>query len=171
MLLGSSALRKGLPQSMLIKLTPEDFVVEERARFEPRKKGKFSVYELRKRKVDTFEAIRRIASRAKVPLNKFAYAGLKDRQAVTTQLISVEGRIVIREPGLAGADAVRSDPSREPETGITFGFLGALSPIKNPLLLVQSFLGMRRRARLQIWGGGTEAQIGEIDDRVDAHPQ
>lgn len=76
---------------MLIKLVPEDFVVEELTDWQPADGGPFSVYELTKRKLDTFEAMRIVAAHARVPLQKIAYVGLKDRQGVTTQLISIEG--------------------------------------------------------------------------------
>jgi tRNA pseudouridine13 synthase len=76
---------------MLLKLLPEDFVVDELIEFEPSEKGTVAVYELRKKKVDTFEAIRRLAAAARLPLGAISYVGLKDRQAVTTQLISVTG--------------------------------------------------------------------------------
>ena len=78
---------------MLIKHTPDDFVVSELIEFEPTPKGPVSVYELRKRKIDTFQALRRIAARTKLPLDRLHAVALKDRQAVTTQLISVEGRL------------------------------------------------------------------------------
>ncbi len=88
---------------MLIKLVPEDFRVRELTRVTPGAKGPVSVYELSKRKIDTFEALRRVSARSDVPLDRIAYVGLKDRQAVTTQLISVErGRIdtKLRIPGI-----------------------------------------------------------------------
>lgn len=75
---------------MLIKHRPEDFVVEELNEFVPQEKGSVSVYELKKKKLDTFEAIRRVAAKAQIPLDRIHYHGLKDRQGVTTQLISVE---------------------------------------------------------------------------------
>ena len=75
---------------MLIKHRPEDFVVEELNEFTPKDKGSVSVYELKKKKLDTFEAIRRVAAKAQIPLDRIHYHGLKDRQGVTTQLISVE---------------------------------------------------------------------------------
>ena len=78
---------------MLIKHKPDDFVVSELIEFEPAPKGPVSVYELRKRKIDTFQALRRIAARTKLPLDRLHAVALKDRQAVTTQLISVEGRL------------------------------------------------------------------------------
>ncbi|HBP17368.1 MAG TPA: tRNA pseudouridine(13) synthase TruD, partial [Planctomycetes bacterium] len=107
---------------MLIKHKPDDFVVSELIEFEPAQKGPVSVYELRKRKIDTFQALRRIAARSKLPLDRLHAVALKDRQAVTTQLISVEGRletnlrisgIQLRYLGRAkevlGADALRGN--------------------------------------------------------------
>jgi len=88
---------------MLIKHKPEDFVVEELAEFTPTEKGGVSIYELKKKKLDTFEAVRRLAARAQIPLDRIHYQGLKDRQGVTTQFISVErGRLdpKARVPGI-----------------------------------------------------------------------
>lgn len=88
---------------MLIKLVPEDFEVRERTSFEPSPKGPVSIYEVRKRKIDTFEAMRRIAAKAEIPLDGLSYLGLKDRQGITTQHISVtKGHIPkgIRIPGI-----------------------------------------------------------------------
>lgn len=87
---------------MLIKVEPEDFVVIERNAWEPEAEGPVSVYELTKRKLDTFEAMRMVSAHTGIPLDKIRYAGLKDRQAVTTQLISIEGGQHIRGaiPGL-----------------------------------------------------------------------
>ncbi|MBL4846104.1 MAG: tRNA pseudouridine(13) synthase TruD [Planctomycetes bacterium] len=88
---------------MLIKHKPEDFVVEELAEFTPSEKGSVSIYELKKKKLDTFEAVRRLAAKAKLPLDRIHYQGLKDRQGVTTQFISVDrGRLdpKMRVPGI-----------------------------------------------------------------------
>lgn len=76
---------------MLIKLLPEDFLVRELTRWSPSSEGSFAVYELEKRKLDTFEAMRLVSARANVPLDRIAYVGLKDRQGVTKQLISIAG--------------------------------------------------------------------------------
>ncbi|MCW8141178.1 MAG: tRNA pseudouridine(13) synthase TruD, partial [Planctomycetota bacterium] len=86
---------------MLVKLVPEDFVVEELTSWQPAERGSISVYEVTKRKLDTFEVVRILAARAGVGLPKVAYVGLKDRQGVTTQLISIEGgRLDGRIPGV-----------------------------------------------------------------------
>ncbi|MCA8923166.1 MAG: tRNA pseudouridine(13) synthase TruD [Planctomycetes bacterium] len=76
---------------MRIKARPDEFMVRELSSWTPDEKGPVSVYSLRKKKLDTFSAIRRLASAAQVPLDAIHYVGLKDRQAVTTQLISVAG--------------------------------------------------------------------------------
>ena len=76
---------------MLVKLLPEDFVVEELTDWTPAERGPISVYELTKRKLDTFEAMRIVSAHTGVPLDRIAYVGLKDRQGVTTQLISIDG--------------------------------------------------------------------------------
>jgi tRNA pseudouridine13 synthase len=76
---------------MIIKLIPEDFVVEELTDWQPSAHGRVSVYELTKRKLDTFEAMRIVSAHTGVPLDRIAYVGLKDRQGVTTQLISIDG--------------------------------------------------------------------------------
>ncbi|MGE0710183.1 MAG: tRNA pseudouridine(13) synthase TruD [Planctomycetota bacterium] len=76
---------------MLIKRKPQDFVVRELVDWKPQQRGAVSVYELTKRKVDTFDAVRLVAAAARIPLDRIHYAALKDRQAVTTQLISVTG--------------------------------------------------------------------------------
>ena len=76
---------------MRIKARPDEFMVRELSSWTPSPKGPISVYSLRKKKLDTFSAVRRLASAAQVPLDAIHYVGLKDRQAVTTQLISVSG--------------------------------------------------------------------------------
>jgi tRNA pseudouridine13 synthase len=86
---------------MKLKKEPEDFRVDELARWDEDPKGSFGVYRLRKRKLTTFEAVRMIAARTKVPLDRISYIGLKDKQAVTSQHISIEGpRVQGNIPGL-----------------------------------------------------------------------
>ncbi|MBN2489518.1 MAG: tRNA pseudouridine(13) synthase TruD [Planctomycetes bacterium] len=76
---------------MKIKVTPEDFQVVELARLAPARAGRVSLYELHKRKIGTFEAVRQIARRAGVPQDRLGFLGLKDRQALTTQLVWADG--------------------------------------------------------------------------------
>lgn len=69
---------------------PEDFIVEELSLYEPSGTGTHTYFAIRKRKLSTLEAINRIARELQVPTRDFGYAGLKDKNAVTTQVLSVE---------------------------------------------------------------------------------
>lgn len=72
-------------------LKPEDFIVEELPLYEPTGTGTHTYFAIRKRNLGTLEAINRIARELQVPSRDFGYAGLKDKHAVTTQVLSVEG--------------------------------------------------------------------------------
>lgn len=88
---------------MKIKLKASDFRVLEvpRAGF-PAAGGRHFVYRVTKSKWTTLEAAERLAEAAGVDKRCVAFAGLKDRQGITTQFFSVEGgkRIHLTEPGL-----------------------------------------------------------------------
>ena len=86
---------------MRLKVSPGDFRVFEELEFESDPRGPFHVHRVIKEKMTTSEALDRIARAASVPRTAIAYAGLKDRQAITQQYISIEGETVdIREPDL-----------------------------------------------------------------------
>jgi tRNA pseudouridine13 synthase len=70
---------------------PEDFIVEELPLYEPSGAGTHTYFAIRKRNLSTMEAINRIAQELQVPTRDFGYAGLKDKNAITTQVLSVEG--------------------------------------------------------------------------------
>ena len=70
---------------------PEHFIVEELPLYEPAGTGTHTYFAIRKRNLSTMEAIHRIAQELQVPTRDFGYAGLKDKQAITTQVLSVEG--------------------------------------------------------------------------------
>jgi tRNA pseudouridine13 synthase len=89
------------PTIMKLKTIPEDFRVEELAQWDTDPKGDYSIYKVRKRKLTSFEAIDLIRKATELPGDAVTYAGLKDRQAVTTQYVAVKGRrIKTRIPGL-----------------------------------------------------------------------
>ena len=77
--------------STTFKIEPEDFIVEELPLYEPSCAGTHTFFAIRKRNLSTLEAINRIARELQVPTRDFGYAGLKDKHAVTTQVLSVEG--------------------------------------------------------------------------------
>ncbi len=79
---------------MAIKTQPDDFIVDEElgaqflAGVSPQR-GRFALYAVRKRSLTTHEMLDRLARRLKVPLESLAAAGLKDKQAVTTQHVTL----------------------------------------------------------------------------------
>ena len=84
---------------------PEDFIVEELPLYEPSGAGTHTYFAIRKRNLSTLAAINRIASELRAPTRDFGYAGLKDKNAVTIQILSVEGvapeRVLrIRQPNI-----------------------------------------------------------------------
>ncbi len=70
---------------------PEDFIVEEIPLYEPSRTGTHTYFAIRKRNLSTMEAINRIARELQVHTRNIGYAGLKDKNAITTQVLSVEG--------------------------------------------------------------------------------
>jgi tRNA pseudouridine13 synthase len=92
-----------------IKQQPEDFIVKEIplaiATTKP-ESGPYLYFKLKKRNWNTLDAIKGIAFQLHCKLNKIGFAGSKDRQAVTEQLISIIGRskeqvLKIKTPGIS----------------------------------------------------------------------
>jgi len=82
---------------MKIKHTPQDFRVRELlADGYVGDRGRHRVYRVTKKKLTSFEAARALADMAGVPPAEVGLAGLKDRQGVTTQYMSVEGGRPVR---------------------------------------------------------------------------
>lgn len=74
-----------------IKERVEDFVVEEIPLYPPSGEGQHTFFEIRKAGISTFQAVQALASALGVPSRMVSYAGLKDAQATTCQVLSVEG--------------------------------------------------------------------------------
>ncbi len=131
---------------MRIKRRPEDFEVEEILRFPRDRKGKYFVHLLRKKKMDTLQALARVAREAGVSVGEIGIAGLKDKQGITTQYISIPGKKV----------QVRG-------RGLEVRFLGR-SPVP-----VSSSLSEGNRFRIRVGGlgredvDGLEGRLEEID--------
>src|SRR5947209_2363129 len=75
---------------MKLKRLVEDFQVEEQIALRPAP-GPFALYRLTKRSLGTLEAIDAIGRRWKVPREQIAFAGLKDKHALTTQYLTIQG--------------------------------------------------------------------------------
>ncbi|MCJ8169716.1 tRNA pseudouridine(13) synthase TruD [Atopomonas sediminilitoris] len=87
-----------------LKVTPEDFQVDEVLALELSGQGEHVWLWVEKRGLNTEDAARRIAKAANVPLRAVSYAGIKDRQALTRQWFSVHlpGK---SEPDLSAAQS------------------------------------------------------------------
>jgi tRNA pseudouridine13 synthase len=72
-----------------IKAHPEDFEVEEIPAYEPSGQGDFLYLWLEKRGMGAEFFTRQIARRLELPVSEIGTAGLKDRHAVTRQMVSV----------------------------------------------------------------------------------
>jgi tRNA pseudouridine13 synthase len=77
-----------------LKTVPEDFRVRELLDFPSVADGEHFVHLLHKQKLSTPEALALLVREAEVDRADIAYAGLKDRQAVTDQYVSIRGRAV-----------------------------------------------------------------------------
>ncbi|CAE7327208.1 Pus7, partial [Symbiodinium pilosum] len=93
-----------------LKSFPEDFVVKELPLLEPEsgdegeEEKPFLRFRLKKRGLDTLEAVDALASACHIPPHRFGFAGIKDSFAVTTQELTVP-RHLITEAGLRKAAA------------------------------------------------------------------
>jgi len=74
-----------------LKASPEDFVVDEVSVDLPRSEGgRYTAARLRTRNWETNRLVRELARRLRISRKRIAFAGTKDRRAVTTQLVQFE---------------------------------------------------------------------------------
>ncbi len=73
----------------VLKVRPEDFLVEEQPLYSPTGQGEHLYLYLEKRQRTTTDVIRRLAKLFNVRRSDIGYAGLKDKQAITRQHFSV----------------------------------------------------------------------------------
>jgi tRNA pseudouridine13 synthase len=84
-----------------IKVEPEDFEVEEIPAYQPSGEGEFLYLWIEKRDLGAEYFERQVARRLDIPTGEVGTAGLKDRRAVTRQMVSVPASA---EPRLAQLD-------------------------------------------------------------------
>jgi tRNA pseudouridine13 synthase len=89
-----------------IKVQPEDFEVEEIPAYQPCGQGDFLYLWVEKRDMGAEYFLRQVARRLGLAPGEVGSAGLKDRHAVTRQMISVPGRVEDRLGDLEG-DGIR----------------------------------------------------------------
>jgi len=73
-----------------VKSRPEDFLVEEVPLYEPSGQGTHVYFRIAKTGLPTMQAVRDIARALGRPARDIGYAGLKDADAVATQMLSIE---------------------------------------------------------------------------------
>ena len=73
-----------------LKENPEDFIVKEISIVKPGKQGTYAYVLLKKRSYTTLRALQHLAERLRIPLRDIGFAGNKDKNAVTEQLISIK---------------------------------------------------------------------------------
>jgi tRNA pseudouridine13 synthase len=89
----------------IIKGSPEDFLVEELAAYQPSGQGEHCYALIEKRGIATLEALRRISKALGVPERDIGYAGMKDAVGVTRQTVSIprvapEAVLALQIPGI-----------------------------------------------------------------------
>src|SRR3989304_4143581 len=75
----------------ILKHLPEDFIVDEMSTVKPKESGRFIYLRMKKRGLNTIDALKRIAVQLGLPTTRFSFAGLKDKNAITSQVCGVEG--------------------------------------------------------------------------------
>jgi tRNA pseudouridine13 synthase len=85
-----------------LKAVPEDFEVEEIPAYEPSGSGDFLYLWVEKRAMGAEYFTRQVARRLELPVGEIGTAGLKDRHAVTRQMVSVPARAEERLGQLEG---------------------------------------------------------------------
>jgi len=94
-----------------IKGSPEDFLVEEIAAYQPSGQGEHCYAQIEKRGIATLEALRRISKALGVQERDLGYAGMKDAVGVTRQTVSIprvvpEKVLELQIPGISILSAV-----------------------------------------------------------------
>ena len=89
-----------------IKVVPEDFEVEEIPAYPPSGSGDFLYLWIEKRDMGAEYFARQVARRLDIPVGEVGTAGLKDRRAVTRQMVSVPAGVEDRLAQLEG-DGIR----------------------------------------------------------------
>jgi tRNA pseudouridine13 synthase len=89
-----------------IKVQPEDFEVEEIPAYPPSGSGDYLYLWVEKRDMGAEYFVRQLARRLDLPVGEVGTAGLKDRRAVTRQMVSVPARVAERVGQLDG-DGIR----------------------------------------------------------------
>lgn len=110
-----------LKATALFKSTPEDFQVDELVNTEFTGEGEHILLHIEKRGMTTEEVVKSLARLINKPTKLISYAGLKDRQALATQWLSVhapgetiDGIESLEAPGWKVVDSARHNKKLRP---------------------------------------------------------
>jgi len=78
-----------LDDQATIRSTPDDFIVDEQLGFAPDGEGEHVLLHIRKKGLNTDRVAREIARHAEIARKSVSFAGMKDRNAITSQHFSV----------------------------------------------------------------------------------
>jgi len=71
-----------------IKKEPEDFIVEEASIYPPPSEGRYIIARIKAKNWEMNRLVEKLASNLKISTNAIGYAGIKDKRAITVQLMS-----------------------------------------------------------------------------------
>ncbi len=71
-----------------LKQIPEDFIVKEITKIEPKESGTYTYFLVRKTNTNTFDAVKLIAHKLNLREKQIGFAGSKDKDAITEQVFS-----------------------------------------------------------------------------------
>ena len=157
-----------------IKSLPEDFVVSERRAKPPSGTGEHLHLWVEKRGLTTERAVRLLGRALGRPASAFGFCGLKDRQAITRQWISVQGADPKR---LEALHSTYLQVWRRPLIGPSCAvgacgqslFLGAARVARGPRASARSGLEPIRRIGLPNFYGPQRYGVAHINVRLGAH--
>jgi len=88
-----------------IKVKPEDFVVEEISTPPPPGDGKYTIARVKTKGWETNALLKKMSSKLRIPARSIGFAGMKDKRAITTQIMSfpcsIEDVSGMRLPGVS----------------------------------------------------------------------
>jgi len=96
-----------------IKQIPDDFIVKEITNTELKDKGNYTYFTLKKRNYTTERAVSAIAHYLKTDRKNIGYAGSKDKNALTEQLISIKGQIKKQDINLKDIELIYKGKGNE----------------------------------------------------------
>jgi len=79
-----------------IRRIPEDFKVFELNKFNILKRGKYKLYLLKKKNLETFDLVDYLSRTNQIPRGAFGIAGLKDKHAVTEQYLTLDDKYELK---------------------------------------------------------------------------